>query len=165
MKKNSYIGYTISLISGLVIIASAFLSLVMTSSAGTLSQGQSLFEYIMNFSGGYESMFSVSLVFYIIAIVLALVEIVCAVVGLILTARSKESRVFLLIERIISLVAFVCIIISFILLGIHLLSIEAEYSNFTGLGIVLGILGSLLLIEGMFLVRKPAKVAKSVEEK
>lgn len=165
MKKNSYIGYSISLISGIMIIASAFLSLVMTSSAGTLSQGKSLFDYIMNFSGGYEAMLSASIVFYIIAIVLAVVEIVCAVVGLIMTAKSKESRTFLLIERIISLVAFVCIIISFVLLGVHLLSIEAEYFNFTGLGIVLGILGSLLLIEGIFFVRKPARVEKRTEEK
>ena len=161
MKKNSYIGYTLSLISGLVVIASAFLSLIMTSSVGVLSQGDSLFNYLINSTGSYDPTFNAALVLYVGAIALALILVICSVIGLIMTSMTKHSKIFLLIQRVVSLLAFVFIIISFILLGLHLLSIEAEYFNFTGLGIVVGILGSLLLVEGIFLVRNPARERKS----
>jgi len=161
MKKNSYIGYSIALVSGLIVIASAFLSLIMTSSVGVLSQGDSLFTYLMNSTGSYDPTFNAALVLYVGAIALALVLVVCSVVGLIMTSMTKHSKIFLLIQRIASLLSFVLIIISFILLGVHLLSIEAEYFNFTGLGIVAGILGSLLVIEGVFLVRNPLREKNS----
>ena len=155
MKKNCYIGYAISLVSGLIIIASAFLSLTMTSSTGNLIQGESLFNIMLNSFGTLTQTMNVAIVFYVIAIALAFVEIVCAVIGIIFTAKDKYFKVFLLIERIISLLAFLCVMISFILIGIDLLAIESTAYNFTGFGIVLAILGALLLIEGIFLVRKP----------
>ncbi len=149
MKKNCYIGYAISLVSGLIIIASAFLSLTMKSETGNLVQGESLFNLILS------GQISTAVVFYMIGIILGFAMIVLAVIGLIFTAKDKYFKILLLIERIMSLVAFVCIMISFIIIGMDLLAIESTAYNFTGFGIVLAILGVLLLIEGVFLVRKP----------
>ncbi len=160
MKKNCYIGYAISIVSGLIIIASAFLSLTMTSETGMLIQGESLFNILINGIAPATQTMSVAIVFYCVGIALALVEIICGVVGLILTATDKHSGIYLLIERIVSLVAFLAVIISFILIGVDLLAIESTAYNFTGFGIVLAILGTLLLIEGIFFVRKP-KVEES----
>ena len=161
MKKNCFIGYGISIVSGLIIIASAFLSLTMTSEVGSLVQGESLFNILMNGIVPATQTMSIAIVFYCVGIALALVEIICGVVGIILTANDKHSGVYLLIERIVSLVAFLAVIISFILIGVDLLAIESTAYNFTGFGIVLAILGTLLLIEGIFLVRNPAREKKS----
>lgn len=164
MKKNCYIGYAISIISGLIIIASAFLSLTMTSETGNLIQGESLFNILIGGITPATQTMSVAIVFYVIGIALALVEIICGVVGLILTAKDKHSGIYLLIERIVSLLAFLCVIISFILIGVDLLAIESTAYNFTGFGIVLAILGALLLIEGIFFVRKPKSDGSSSDE-
>jgi len=160
MKKNCFIGYGISIASGLIILASAFLSLTMTSDLGNLVQGESLFNILIKGITPATQTMSIAIVFYCIGIALAFVEIVCGVVGLILTAKNKHSGIYLLIERIVSLVAFLVVIIAFILIGVDLLAIESTAYNFTGFGIVLAILGTLLLIEGIFFVRKP-----KVEEK
>ena len=164
MKKNCYIGYAISIVSGLIIIASAFLSLTMTSETGHLIQGESLFNILLGGITPASQTMSIAIVFYVIGIALALVEIVCGVVGLILTANNKHSGIYLLIERIVSLVAVLAVIISFIMIGVDLLAIESTAYNFTGFGIVLAILGALLLIEGIFLVRKPKAEEDSKSE-
>lgn len=164
MKKNCYIGYAISIVSGLIVIASAFLSLTMTSETGNLVQGESLFNILINGIMPASQTMSVAIVFYIIAISLAFVEVVCGVVGLILTSMDKHSGIYLLIERFISLLAFLAVIISFIMIGVDLLAIESTAYNFTGFGIVLAILGVLLLIEGIFFVRKPKTESSDEDE-
>lgn len=164
MKKNCYIGYAISIVSGLIVIASAFLSLTMTSETGNLIQGESLFNILINGITPASQTMSIAIIFYIVAIALAFVEIVCGVIGLILTSMDKHSGIYLWIERIVSLVAFLAVIISFILIGMDLLAIESTAYNFTGFGIVLAILGALLLIEGIFFVRKPKTESSDEDE-
>jgi len=164
MKKNSYIGYSISLISGLIIIASAFLPLTMTSLTGNITQGASVYDILFNSFNALTQTMSVAVVLFAIAIVLAVVEVICAIIGLIVTAKNKYFKAFLIVERVIGLLAFLCAIISFILLGIDLLAIESISYNFVGFGIVTAILGTLLLIEGIFLVRKPLPDGKKKDE-
>lgn len=159
MKKNSVIGYILAIVSGLILVGSAFLSLTMISLTGNLEQQNSLFDY---FFGGAEhtGTMSVVVILYAIGIILAVLCLLCAVVGLIFALKSKFPKTLLLIVRILSLCAFVAVIIGLVLLGVYLATISAIYSNFIGLGIMLAVLGSLLLIEGTFLVR-----VKTVEKK
>lgn len=153
MKKNSFIGYSIAIVSGIIMIASAFLSLTMISETGSLEQGQSLFEALKNLSSGYSTLYLVSVIMYLIGVVFAVIELICGIVGIIMTANNKYSKVFLIIERVISVLAFLCIVISLCVLGAYLAEIEATGYNFTGFGILLAVLGSLLLVDGFFIVR------------
>lgn len=160
MKKNSFIGYSIAIISGILLVCSALLSLTMTSSSGEIIQGSPLFSYLTITVG--NQMLSLSIVFYIISIAFGLVNIICAIIGLIFTAKGTSSKVFLLVQRIVSLLSFLSIIISFIFLGIYLSRIESTEYNFMGFGILVAILATLLSIGGIFLVR--AKEPTNIKE-
>lgn len=153
MKKNSFIGYSIAIVSGLIMIASAFLSLTMVSETGSLVQGQSLFEALKNLGSIDSTLYTVSIIMYLIGVGFACVELICGIIGMIMSANDKYSKVLLLIERVISVLAFLCVVISLCVLGGYLAGIEATGYNFTGFGILLAVLGSLLLVDGFFIVR------------
>ena len=152
MKKNSIIGYTIAIFSGLLIVGSAFFSLTMMLVTGQFKQGNSLFDY---FFGGVKAVEGMNLpiIVYGVAIMMAVVCIVFALIGLICTIRGKRSKLLLTMERIASLLCFIAIILSLITLGLHIATQTYEGVNIMGIGLLVALLGSLLLIEGMFLVR------------
>ena len=162
MGKKHYLGYFVAIISGLAIIGSAFLSLTMISSLGQLSQGGSLFSEILDFSTADMGK-KVAMIFYLVAVLFAFVEIVYAIVGLIFAKLGKQFRVNVTIQRIFGLLVFLLIVVMFVVLGTYLSVVEKEYYQYNGLGTLVAILASLLLVQGEFSVRKAQK--KKVEQK
>ena len=157
MKKSCILGYSISILGGILMIASAFLSLTMTSFAGVLTQGDSLFVYLTSGLAGYSSLFSTAIVFYSIAIVLSVVAIICSVILLVMSIINKYNVIFLLILRILTLFVFMSILIALMLLGFYVSTIEAELFNFIGIGISVAVLASLLIVMGTFFARAKQK--------
>ena len=155
MKTKAYVGYIFAILSGLVMVASAFLSLNITYIAKEHTQGESLFKVITNLSAADASS-KVVAILYLVALGFAVGLIVYSLVVLFLTLSGKKPRINLLILRILSCVAFAMTIAMFIYLGVVLSLKETPYYNFVGIGPAMAVIGSLFLILSLFLVKKPA---------
>jgi len=162
MGKKNYLGYIIAILSGLAVIGSAFLSLTMTSSLGKLTQGNSLFNEVLDFSTLDDGV-KISAILYLVAVLFSFVEIVYAIVGLIFAKKGKRLRVNVTIQRIFGCVVFIFTISMFVFLGVYLSTLSNDYYNFNGIGTFVAVLASLLLVQAEFSLRKSAK--KKVEEK
>ena len=160
MKSKTYLGYIFAILSGLLIIGSAFLSLNITYIANEHTQGNSLFNIFMNLGSADLSMKIVAIL-YIAAIAFALVLIVYSLVALILTTSGKKPRASLITLRILSCVAFAMTIAMFVYLGVALSLRETPFYNFVGIGPAVAVLGSLFMILSLFMVKKPLKAARN----
>ena len=95
MKKNTFIGYIIAMVSSLIMVGSMFLSLTMMQDAGVLKQGESAFNLLLG--GSLNSTMGTVVVLYVIAVALALVNFVCAIVGMVLASKGKFSKIYTLV--------------------------------------------------------------------